>query len=516
MVRRRDIKKSDFTSVSDSESNDTFDFVRNGQNFKIPQSDLVAALGVTGAIETIGEVTGIPVLRVIGGVNYIRNILGVRGIVASVSPQDGVQVGHNFTVDDTGVPVMINQSAASPTFRSIESGPGINVSGAGDVIQISSSVVPASTKTVTVSTIDDFPANIGGVITLLPDTQYLLQTDVSTSAEFVMGNNTVLSGVDANLCQLEFTGSGTMITATDVSFKTGDIRLTANSGTLFDVSSTTGNHNYRSFNAFIDADTIGTFDNMSIIDFEAAEFTAITDGLTFLNNFTVIRFALISFVMVAGAGTAIDLGTSTCTSFAIENALLALYTTGYLVDGLVDSGNINAGGLATLTRCVNIGTSTPLNNITSYDSQWEMFQNTGIATSTTLMLATHGGAIINIITILTPVIIGPTWTTEVDHRFSTTAGGRFTYTGQGEQLSITASITADIATGIDVVAFYAYINGVQITNSRIEREFDSGNPGNISLVWSEYFDTNDYVELWVQNDGSNVDVEIVNLTLRID
>lgn len=516
MVRRRDIKKSDFTQVNDSQSTDTFDFVRNGQNLKISQTELIQALGLTGELQTRGEVAAIPVLRVIASENYIRNILGTRGIAVSVSAQDGVQVGHNFTVDTTGVPIMINEGADSPTFRSFQAGAGINISGSGNIVQISSSEIPATTKTVVVTVIGDFPAPVGDLITLDANTQYFLQNDVSSAFRFQMSSNTVLAGSDANLCQLEYTGIGTMITATDVSFKTGDIRLTANSGTMFDVSSTSGLHNYRSFNVFFDANIMGSFDNMNIVDFEAAEFTAITDGFSFTNNFTVIRYALMAFIMPSGAGTAIDLGTCTCTSFAIENCLSAVSTSGYVLDGALSSGNINTGGLATLTRIVDVGTSTFLNNISSYDSLWEMLQNTSIPDSNSVMLATHGGATLTIGALGTPVIVGATWVTEVDHRFTTTVGGRFTYTGRGKQLSITASITADIATGIDDVSFFVYINGVQITNSRVTREFDAGNPGNMSLIWTDYLDTNDYVELWAQNDDAAVDITIINLTLRID
>jgi len=513
---QKDIRKSNFPETTASAGTDYFDLVRNGQNLKISQANLINDFGTTGTLQTRGEVTGTPVLHQIATDNFIRNIIDGFGIAASLSPQDGIKLNHNFTVDKAGAAVMINESSLNPTIRSVQSGAGINVSAVGDQIIVATAALPVSSKTVLIYEEADFPAAVAGVITLAGDTEYQLQTDVSTANRFVMGATTVLSGADANLCSLTYTGTGTMLTAVDANFKLADISLIANSGTMFDVSSTTGAHINRNFNCFITADSLGNYDNYFIVQFEVCGFTATTAGITFTNNFTIIRFSLISFVMTSGAGTAIDLGTSTAVSFAIENALFIVSTTGYILDGATGSANIDSTGLGTLTRCFQTGTSTFLNNISVYDALWESFQNNTLQDSRTIMLATHGGATLTIGAAATPVIVGPTWTAETDHRFSTTVGGRFTYVGKGEEVSITASITADIVAGVDNCSFFVYLNGVQIPNSRVIREFDSGNPGNVALLWSLALATNDYIEIWAQNDDAAVNVIIVNLVLRID
>lgn len=512
---QKDIRKSNFPEVTSSQASDYFDLVRSGQNLKISQANLINDFGATGSLEAKGEITGYPVLDTIGTINYIRNIIGGSGIGVSLSPQDGIQLDHNFTVSKAGAAVMYNESSSSPTFRSLQPGAGINISEAGDIIQISQGI-PVSSKTVLVYAESDFPTPAAGTITLLGDTNYQLQNDVTTANRFIMSQNTVLTGADANLCNLIYTGVGTMISATDVDFKLADIALTASNGTMFDCSSSGGSNTNRNFNCFFTADEIGTYDNFSITQFETCGFVATTDGISFANNFNVIRFSIISFQMIGGAGNAIDLGTATATTFAIENALFVISTTGVVLTGATSSANINANGLGTVTRAYQIGTSSILNNISQYDALWEMFQNNFIPDSKTLALATHGGATLTIGGIATPVIIGATWTTEFDHRFTTTVGGRFTYVGKGDELSLSASITADIALGIDNVSFFVYINGVQQTNSRVTREFDAGNPGNISLLWAMALDTNDYVEIWVQNDDAAVNVIIVSATLRID
>ena len=210
MTRKRDVKKSDFITLESVQSGDYFDFTRSGQNYKIELNDLLNSMGVSGELQTLGEIGGIPVLRVIAGVNYIRNILGNRGISVSVSPQNGVVIGHNFTVDSSGIPIMINEGADSPVIRSVQAGAGINVSGSGNNIQISSTEIPESTKTVVVYNINDFPDPDlveTDLIVLESDTEYKVQADVSSVYRFKFSEDTLLSGADGALVTLEYTGS---------------------------------------------------------------------------------------------------------------------------------------------------------------------------------------------------------------------------------------------------------------------------------------------------------------------
>lgn len=516
MTRRRDIKKSDFVLVDSSESNDTFDLVRNGQNLKIKQSSLISDFGVSGPLVVRGESTATPVLTVIASVNYIRNILGGSGINVALSAQDGVEISHNFTADSTGVPVLINTGSDSPTVRSIQAGSGISVSGAGGIIQVSSTGVPASSKTIIVYDISDFPTPVGDLITLADETEYRLENDISSAYRFLLGTNTVLSGADDYLIELEYTGIGTMITVVDDTVKIKDIYLSCASATMFDVSSSTGAHVFRMFNCRGLCDNVGTFDNLQSMQWHDVNFEAVyTQGVELSGTFYVVLFDTLSLQMPSGTGNGINLGTAVITYFTIDKAVIAVSTSGYSMSGLANSGNIASDGLGVVFNSRNFGTAAPTDNIFPTDDRWEFSLNVEVPNSYDTVLATHGGATIAIATAATPVIVGATWTEQVASRFTTTAGGRWTYTGKGASVEITASVTADIVTASDSVTFFFYLNGVQITASAVSRTFSAGSPGNISMVWEEYLDTSDYLELWVQNDDTNVDVIIVNATMRI-
>lgn len=515
MAIAKDVKKSQFIEVLSNETTDRFDFTRGSQNLAISFVNLAASLGVSGTLSSLGEITAIPVLQQIGGVNYIRALLAGSGIAVDVSPQNGIEISHNFTVDNGGVPIMINEGSSSPIFRSIEGGTGINVSGSGNSIQIATSGIPASTKTVVIYGIDDFPAPVAGVITLLTDTEYKLQNDVSSANRFVMAENTVLSGADGSLIELEYTGSGTMFTASDVNFKIKDIILRCDSGTLFDMSSSTGAHRFRQYTCNCYCNNIGSIDGMGVVYFFSVVFLVTTQGMTFSNNNNVVIFDTSSFTIASGAGNAIDLGTATFSVFTIDKAISLLNTSGYFLTGLTGSGNINANGLGSIINTRNLGTSPLLNNISPYDDSWEIQLNSEVMNSLDLCLMTHGGATVAITALATPAIIGATWTEHQAHRFTTTAGGRFTYDGKGTHVSITASISADIVTATDNCSFFLYLNGAQITASRVIRSLTAGSIGNIVLIWAVELETSDYLEIWVQNDDTNVDINIYSATVRI-
>lgn len=521
MTKQRDTRKSNFVEVESSEATDRFDLVRNGQNLKISQANLVNDFGVSGPLQTRGEATAVPVLEVIANVNYIRNILGGSGISASLSAQDGVRLDHNFTVDTDGVPIMINATSDSPTIRSIQAGAGINVAGAGGVIQIASTEIPASTKTVVVYSIDDFLDNAydvtGDVITLLPDIEYRLQDDVSSAYRFVFGNNTVISGADENLVELEFTGIGIMLTAADVNIKIKDIRITCSTATLFDASSTTGFHQMRMRHCNIVCDNVGTFTDLSLMFLFNVSFNMVyTQGFIFVGSFDVVLLDTIGATMSSGAGNLFDLGTAVFEYFTVDKGLFNINTTGYVITGTADSGNINSTGLGAFLNSRNFGTTfPPSDTIFHYDDRWESFLNTRIPNSYDVALSTHAGATIAIAAALTPVIVGATWASHNAYRFTPTVGGRWTYTGKGTSVEIVASISGTVTSGTDFISFFIYVNGVQETNSRVIREFVSTSVGNLSMVWEVQLDTDDYIELWVQNDDTDVDFEVSAITMRI-
>ena len=514
MTRQRDVKKSNFTAQTTVSDNAYFDFVLNGQNYKITKANLLAALGVTGSIEQDGEVNGTPILDVDGSTNKIRNLIDGPGITTSVSTGNGAKISHNFTSDTTGAEVLINSTSDSPTIRSIVAGSGISVGTQNGSIQVALSATPVTTKTVIINEIGDFPTPVGGVITLEPDSQYLITNDISSANRFVLQANTVITGADGNIIELEYTGSGTMFTSINNSNAIRELTCKCSNGTLFDVSCASGTCSFRADQVEFICDQIGTFDGLLSVSIEHAIWTITTDGAHFLNNATIINFFQCRGTIAAG--DFIDLGTSTASAFSMLSVAVVVASGANFLKGASGSANINAGGLGTVFNCRVLGAGTSLSGITAEDAQWEFTGNNGIPLSRTACLATNAGATITIAATDTPVILGATWVLEDASRFTGTAGGRFTYTGNGDYVSLHASITAESQGGTDECTFYFFKNGTEITNSGVQRALVSGNPGNLSLLWGLELETGDYIEIFAENNNDTSNIIINNAIIRID
>ena len=162
-----------------------------------------------------------------------------------------------------------------------------------------------------------------------------------------------------------------------------------------------------------------------------------------------------------------------------------------------------------------IGTSTILNGISQYDDRWEFQLNSQIVNSLDLALATNAGTTVSIAVAATPVIIAGTWVSEDMHRFTHAAGGRWTYNGKGSHVEITVNISGTAATATHDFTFFVYKNGVQIANSAVTREFTAGANGNVTLIWETALATNDYLEVWVQNDASTANFVLASAKIRI-
>ena len=515
MTRDRDVKKSNFSVVSATQATDKFDFVRAGQNLSILQSDLVNDFGVSGPLQTRGEITGQPVLKVISNVNYIRNLVAGSGIRLDSSPQDGIEINHNFDIDKTGVPVMINELTNAPTLRSFQAGTGISLAGSGDTIVVATSGSPGSTKTVQVFSSADLPDASLGVITLADDTEYLFQNDVTLSDRLIQGEGTVISGADALIITLTYSGVSVFITATDNDTKIKDIHLKALSGTLFAWTDTVGDKIFRLSRTSVSCLNFGNFNGSALIHISDLIVHDVTGtGITCSGAHGVFAVYTSVITKTTGVQNIIDLGSATFCNATIHMIVFQNDGTGYCISGAASSENINVAGIGTVTNVLQKGTGPVLQNITSHDDRWEMQLSPQIIDSSDLVLATHAGATIAIAAAATPVIVGAAWTTHLGYRFTGTAGGRWTYNGKGAIIKIDATISSSIVTGTDDVAFFFYKNGGQISASAVTREYIAGNIGNLSLLWDVELATDDYIEVWVQNNDTNVDIVISNATLR--
>jgi hypothetical protein len=512
----RDMKKSQFPAQSTIPEGAYFDCVVNGTNIRISATDMIAAFGTVGTLVQLGAITGTPVLNISGTVNRIRNIEGGSGVKTSLSPSNGVLLDHNFIVDETGVAILKDKTAESPTLRSILGSAGINVSVSNGAIQIALSDAPASTKTVIVNSITDFPAAVSGVITFEGDTQYFIANDITTASRFVFGEDTALTGAEGTLVTLEYTGSGVMFTGPDTSNRIRELTLNCPNGTLFDITGSSGKLFSLLYCYIPECDYIGDFTNIFDLHMETCHFYDIkSGGMTFSGANG--HFLLSSTGVYQNGGTFLDLGSSTFDSITMSSIFGYLDTGTTFISGLADSGNVNTGGGAHVAHSIIPGPGAMLDTITTQDALWSFNHVGGITDSRSTALSVCSGMTVTIGGTSTPVKVDSNWSDERSSRFDINADGTFTYEGGGDFISFTSSLTVDVASGTNLdLNFYFYKNGVKIDDSVISRQVDAGSPGNVSMVWSDELELDDYLEIWCENTSSTANIIIDRAIMRFD
>lgn len=509
-------RKSNFPGQSSVLSAAFFDYFVAGVNYRISFTDLLPELGATGTMQQEGDVTGTPILDVQGSVNGIRNLEAGSGIQTSVSPQNGATIEHGFVLDTAGVKLSDDFTIAQPIFRSLVAGSGMNVSGMGDQIQIALSAIPASTKTVVINQLSDFPTPVAGVITLADDTHYAVRNDITTSDRFVLGDNTIVDGSDNIVINLAYTGAGVMFTSVDKNWTLKNITVTCSSGTFIDFDGT-GVEIFQFINARVIAGTLGTIDDFAGIHIDDTQFTVTTDGFLFGGiNGVFLAEANLGTI---DAGTFYDLGTATFSGFSVTDAFMTLNGSSVFVDGAASSANITSGNLGSVHNSRFFGTGTTLQTIDNSDVRWEFAVNNGIPdTDKDCLMSQTANAVATVIAVATtPVKLAGTWVEEEAFFFSTDATGKMTYIGEKEiELDITMSFSAAPVSGSNKsINFYVALNGTHIANSRAFNNISTGDPSRTTVIWRLHLQPNDFIEAFVANDTDTVNVLVTDAVLRV-
>jgi hypothetical protein len=511
----RDIKISEFVqkTAENIENDALLPFVDEGTNFTIRLDELIAKFGAIGTLEQLGEVTGVPVLKQTDTLNQIRNLLASKGMLTSLSPEDGILIQSNKRQIGTGATIIKDLDADQHEYRTLLGDSTITVTADGDVVRFSVTGVPVASNIVIVNEMADFPAAVSGVRTLNDNTAYLVSANLSTSDRFVLGNNCVVYGADSAVASLTYTSAGNMFTQTSGSAKVTLLTLAAPNGSLFDIS---GGGVFQFVNATVTScDYCGDIGSMSALQITDVSFEDIkSGGFTFTGSVTLLVGERNLFVV--NGGKMFDLNSSTWSAGWTMDASFAVLAAGtYFLSGLVDSGNMDVGATGSVLNMRFTGAGTPLENILQSDARWNMIANDNIPDSIVSILSTTVSNTVSISAANTPAIVGATWNSSHLSRFDSTAGGRFTYVGTGVHVNVHATVTANSPGTTNDYTFYFYKNGVQEAGSGVQRSFTSA-PGNISMLWQIDLETDDYIELWVENNDNNQDCEIVKAILTVD
>lgn len=514
-------------------SDAVFDFVSGGTNYQIPISSFQAALNVTGSIVQDGDVTGVPILDTQGSVNNIRNIEPGAGISASISAENGITLEHNFQVGSGGVPVLTNPAASSPMIGDIVAGTNIAVTAVAGGVSVACINSPAlPTNTVIVTSMSDFPAAVAGVRTLVSDTYYYIQNDLSTADVFNVsaGNIAIKSSNDAYFAEITYTGAGDMFTGVGTSFALSSIKINTPLGRIFNMSDSAGG-------ALLNLDNVtvtlcnkialisGTnFGEVRIAGLNVTN--TVTDGIDFTAS-AIGKFSAKESVIKISAGALLKLGTAVFADFRADKINVDLNGGGvYFLSGAASSANIAAGGLGTVENVKTTGAGTALNGIAVTDDLWLFSGNSKIRDSKSYALITNGGnSTATTITVSsTPykATFGASWTNAGSPQFTFNTNGRITYNG-AKSLLANITITAGLVVpggGIKTIAGYVAINGSVISVSRavvLAPAVVIANTPTVSISIQHQMEmvSGNYIEFFVTNITDTASVLVTEAAIRV-
>lgn len=376
---------------------------------------------------------------------------------------------------------------------------------------------------VVVNDLSDFPTPVGQVITLAAETQYLIGSDVSLGDNrLVMASNTSVTGSESINVTLTYTGTGDMFTIINTRNRINMLGISCAAGRVINFSDNTDSI-FRMNDCSVACATFGLFNstgtNGTTVRFTTVSPSSMTaDGITVTGNWNTWLYET-SAVNVT-AGELFDFGVATFNEIVLDLILADLGAGTNLIKGAAASANINVGGSAIVTRMLTSGAGTPLNGVAPTDARWGFFHNDDIAdTRPDGLLSLQSNATATVIAVAgTPVLVAGTWVVERTSQFTGTTAGRLTYIGGRDiTLPITGSVTVEPVSGGAVnISVEIAVNGTVIPNSKRTANTSAGNPISITIPWQEILSTNDFVELFVTNEATTVNILVSSGVQRIN
>ena len=439
------------------------------------------------------------------------------GAAANDGTGDNYRVAFDKVNDNFNETFPLAENALSKTSSAVQTVLGeTNFTGG---LKVDGALVKQPLKQVIVNVLADFPAPVSSVITLADDTEYLIGGNLSLGLnELVMGDDCSVKGIDSVSVTLTFTGTGDMFTITNKRARISSLTISCASGRFINFSDNTDTI-FRVVDCSVSCATFGLFNssgaNGTTVRFTNVSPSAITSsGCTITGDWNTWLWEK-SAVNMQG-GILFNFGSATFDAILLDVILANLSAGTTLISGAAASANINAGGTAVVTRMLTSGAGTILATISVDDALWTFFHNDDIAdTRPDGLLSMQSNATETIIAVAgTPVLVAGTWVIERTSQFTGTTAGRLTYDGgKDATLPISGAFTVEPASGGAVtISIEVAVGGSVIPNSKRTASTSAGNPVSIAIPWQEVLSTTNFVEFFVTNEDTTVNILVSSAT----
>ena len=391
--------------------------------------------------------------------------------------------------------------------------------------------------------------------TLVANTTYIIKGEITISSNITCTVEGVeITGIDRNLDHIIWSGTGALLTVTDVNFGLNNVRFSStqagNSILVANNVAASGYNNGRlKVLTIFNCQFRGTYDVMDINGFDLVDINntlffyirATNFGLRFrdvskleISSCEIIRwFDESTIPSPSGWSTVsmIELQNNNLASFGAVNINGCIIHPQQTQNG-IDIGTSSTTGFGTISSnaFVTVGLTTgeiflPIaSGVPDYSQtatyNYDIFANQGILNSTsgTVMTLT-GNTTDTALSSGTPVIIDTNGgaVQQAGVRYTVTGAGRATYIGTKQvYVSIHASISYEKqGGGVDDYKFYIYKNGAQLPGAEVEIDVDDKASTALPMVYGTLMSQNDYIEFYVENPTGNDDMLIRDFQIVI-
>lgn len=379
----------------------------------------------------------------------------------------------------------------------------------------------------------DLPPAENGTHSLADNTVYRFDEFVSSNAGLELGDMTILTAEHGGSGGFIHTGGSAAIQAVDVPIFMRDIGISAPGGTVFDVAATDSTEvliesaSFADFAGIAPINSLGTIDGYRVPSFKGCNFEDFADGLTFTGGMDKIFISESPFREPAGSGVQcitlasgldvdiIDIAGSYGKGFNADTEFVhtnaggepddVLQLRGTTFDSSVSKANILTGTLDEGSVGVSVRACWPL-----ADSRPGVSYSATSSTTVTITTQDPGDGS-EAVKIDAPTEVFP----PVTDRFTHTSPNRATYIGRRDFVdTLTASVS--VSGSNTTVALYVVKNGTVLDRAKVDvTTASAGQPRAVSLSARLMLQTDDYVELWLANEGGTGDITVSTLDVTI-
>lgn len=365
----------------------------------------------------------------------------------------------------------------------------------------------------------DLPAPVAGKITLASGYTYVIRGMITVADTIVIGSNCAMVGFDRFTDFINYTGSGDMFAYSGSgSIKFEELGFICTNGRVFNISGNT-NETFVITNCYIaSCAKVGLINDIRTTVFRSFSVVAASDpttpGLQFTGTCTSFNMDNSLWQGFATGTTAIDFGAVIFDRIQVSTGNRFDIGTGAKgISGLINSGNISSGGGGVISNSIFEGAGTYLNNINPNDLRWEVFGNKGISsTSYNGYITLVNNATNTVISAAnTPVLLtATTWADQITARFTMLTSGRLTYIGLDDKVfNINARVSIEPVSGTNVtISSYIALNGTPLAYTQASARASNGSPASITMISEVELSTNDYIEIFVENNDNSTDLLI--------